>query len=64
MWCYANEPPQETVANAKFVALYTGSAHARGSDRSLSRRHHVPAPKDHGNVNESRMNRESTLCYF
>ena len=36
MWCYANEPPQETVANAKFVALYTGSAHAGGSD-----------PKDH-----------------
>ena len=35
MWCYANEPPQETVANAKFVALYTGSAHG-GSD-----------PKDH-----------------
>ena len=25
MWCYANEPAQKTLANAKFVALYTGS---------------------------------------
>ena len=39
VWCYANEPPQETVANAKFVALYTGSdvrQDLRASDRVVA----------------------------
>ena len=39
MWCYANEPAQKTVANAKFVALYTGSdvrQDLRASDRIVA----------------------------
>ena len=37
MWCYANEPPQETVANAKFVALYTGEATSEGPLKHVCR---------------------------
>ena len=39
VWCFANEPPQDTVANAKFVVLYTGSdvrQDLRASDRIVS----------------------------
>ena len=39
VWCFANEPPQDTVANAKFVVLYTGSdvrQDLRASDRIVA----------------------------